>query len=59
MNVPRDPILITQKLRQKNFARTTRLYPAAFGITPYCNRTTSNLMATALIYKWVDLDFIS
>jgi len=28
----------------------THLYATAFGsITPYCNRTTSNLMATALL----------
>ena len=33
--VPRDSILITKKIKAKNFARTTRLYPAAFGITPY------------------------
>ena len=42
--VPREPILITQKWRRKIF------YPAALGgsVTPYCNQTTSNLIATAM-----------
>ena len=50
-----EPILITEKWRWKSISTLARKdwhympYAAAFGsITPYCNCTTSNLMATAL-----------